>query len=451
MPDNNNVQSRTQDIMDSLEAITRLERQRASRLNPISFIRPTEMPEMPTFNTRTQRTITLGADPEFEIIDRNGTMINAGTTLNGGTSRQLGNDGSSATGEIRPSHGTAEDVYNSIDSLLTQAASILSRQNYNILSGAGVHVPLGGHVHFGGMGNSPSIEFIDSLNFLIAKPLRAISNISFREGRGYGRMSDHREQPHGFEYRSPCSWITHPHIAMGVLKIAQYVAKRHQMDLEPTTDIVYFTTWVKGQNEEDGKKVERFYKIIEKMRQNSYRLEDVKVFQAWRKIERPVIQLPAATTPINNDTNNTHTKTVFMWNTEDQGITAIKNAYLQYRQYNQPGRELTLLVSGAANSRSNEIVIFIPEELRQYFGRRFNGMKVLVWEHTHTIGLSLAMRADIPTNNIVDTLHELRRHLNRVVTNIPQPQAAPIPNSTSQIAKEALSNTIIEAIEAVVV
>ena len=171
--------------------------------------------------------ITMGADPEFEL-QLNGEHISASRYFSGGG--QVGTDGASSTGEIRPRPGTPEQVYENVRACLTRVARRLNGERHRITvhGGAGVHVPLGGHIHFGGPG-IPQDRVRSTLQDLwISERLNAYCSprsVRQRSSAGYGRMGNVRDQPHGWEYRAPCSWLAHPVLTRGALLIAFLIAQ----------------------------------------------------------------------------------------------------------------------------------------------------------------------------------------------------------------------------------
>jgi len=88
------------------------------------------------------------------------------------------------------------------------------------LDAAGNRYPCGGHIHFGGLPSEyvPS-ALIELLDDFIGRRTRKLNG----EARGgYGRPGDWRQQPHGFEYRTPPAAVfANPKIAEITLKLAR--------------------------------------------------------------------------------------------------------------------------------------------------------------------------------------------------------------------------------------
>lgn len=214
--------------------------------------------------------VMVGADPEFEVLNNSGAAIGASRYLSGGTSHSLGTDGDSSIGEIRPKPGSPERVFINIKNLLIQACKALP-SNFDIRGGSGITYPIGGHIHFSG--RSYSEDLLNKLEHFISVPLNSKSNNRFRLNHGYGGSRAVRNQPHGWEYRTPCSWLAHPDIAKGVLAIAWGLAQLNdaQLDQLHTHEQLYE---VLGYRAEFAKK---FYALLD----TSQTIESIKVFRAW--------------------------------------------------------------------------------------------------------------------------------------------------------------------------
>ena len=177
--------------------------------------------------------IKMGADPEFELRQGN-RHIHASNYFSG--NGQVGTDGASSTGEIRPRPGTPEQVAENVRACLIRVSRRLGRDaNYGgvvtVHGGAGVEVPLGGHIHFGGLGIPMERVRASLLDSWVSEPLNRYCSapaVRMRASAGYGRMGAVRDQPHGWEYRAPCSWLAHPVLTKGALLIAYLIAEPAQ-------------------------------------------------------------------------------------------------------------------------------------------------------------------------------------------------------------------------------
>lgn len=183
----------------------------------------------------------IGADPEFNIqlqnqrIDAARTIMLlfkdkmtrgvAGLQTEGG---ELGWDGHSATGEIRPNPSERpEEVVENIRKIFSVFAETTQLFELSTLSN---HAPIGGHVHLEidrkEAENYARMGFIHkkmaSFYFPILLGENAL-NLRLRIRQGYGKISDHRCQHIGgskytYEFRPPSAeWLTTPKVAYATL------------------------------------------------------------------------------------------------------------------------------------------------------------------------------------------------------------------------------------------
>ncbi|MEM4557770.1 MAG: hypothetical protein QW251_03145 [Desulfurococcaceae archaeon] len=170
--------------------------------------------------------ITLGTDPEFEILDKAGDYIPASKFFRG-LYRAIGTDGYEATGELRPSPSESpEGLVGEIASLLKELAEKI--QGQGVFSFAGRQLALGGHIHFGlpedGVFYIP--ELVKALDIYLGRHLLRC-NSEARRGSGYWHLSGYEEKPWGFEYRTPPAvYLAHPEWARIVFKLAKRVVER---------------------------------------------------------------------------------------------------------------------------------------------------------------------------------------------------------------------------------
>ena len=221
--------------------------------------------------------IKVGADPEFEVRTDTGNVVGAYSYFSGSTS-QVGLDGASSTGELRPRPGSPERVTSNIRKLITKVKNQLP-SNYNIGSGAGNRYPLGGHIHISG--RTVSEQLLDKFEIFITEPLKEKSNTNVRGN--YAQPRSWRRQPHGWEYRSPCSWLAHPVITRGALVIAYALCEMSDEDLEKITakeDLILALGIVRG----------RFAKEFWEFLETTTSLESIDVFRAWQLETTEVLQ-----------------------------------------------------------------------------------------------------------------------------------------------------------------
>ena len=175
--------------------------------------------------------ITLGCDPEFEIVevdpyDGNASILNA-TQFSESTSyasnylnKWVGIDGSGPQIEIRPDpYQDPVDLVNEIRSVL--GSTDFTHSSSHTLSIKGSHYPLGGHIHI--TGTECSSELISVLDATIGKMLLPLSGKArgsykvlgaYRTGKFHG----------GFEYRTPpASYLHTPRLAALVFKAVKEI------------------------------------------------------------------------------------------------------------------------------------------------------------------------------------------------------------------------------------
>ncbi len=254
--------------------------------------------------------ITIGADPEFDV-EVNDRPANAGEffriddeeygccedcedredyceedcdTLRDYRDREadnvfsdeIGCDGCTATGEIRPHYGNDwRELYKNVRDIIFRLKDTFG-DDAKFFAGSGKNTSTGGHIHIGGLGGQPSQELLNSLDALISRPLNSISDTSRRGD--YSEYGKWRSQHHGFEYRSPLSWLSSPKICKGALCVAYVLARK-----APVREITTAEKLLKICNKRERRVVERFYKEIENVQKKGLVLENVEVLQAWKR------------------------------------------------------------------------------------------------------------------------------------------------------------------------
>ena len=152
--------------------------------------------------------ITMGCDPEFELVE-DGYVRHASKRLGSDFDLrhpefgQFGLDGAGDQVEIRPEPGEAVDVIKNIRGLLGLFEAH-SMGEYTAAASSDQY-PCGGHIHIG-VRPRPSYEFFHSLTGVlddfIGRPTKGLNGVCRGKGE-YGTIHDWREQSHGMEYRTP--------------------------------------------------------------------------------------------------------------------------------------------------------------------------------------------------------------------------------------------------------
>lgn len=167
--------------------------------------------------------ITVGCDPEFELL-KDGEVINAEEEIDSDSMySQIGLDGAGDQVEIRPKPGSPIEVTQEIRKLVRKFY-----ENYKgfSLGSTGDEYPLGGHIHVGiGFEYWVPEGLIELLDDFVGRPTIKLSG----NARGsYNKLGQVRRQPHGFEYRStPANVFQNPAIACIVMKLVKNLTKKY--------------------------------------------------------------------------------------------------------------------------------------------------------------------------------------------------------------------------------
>lgn len=171
--------------------------------------------------------VTLGGDPEFEVINLDGDFVPAHEVISDpDRDSPVGLDGASSTGELRPDPSpTPEGLVENLRQCLKALTEDYLLEGY-VFSLKGKHVPLGGHVHFGfeeELSEQIIRRLCQALDDFVGIPLRGTNG----SARGsYDRLGAYELKRWGFEYRTPpATYLAHPEWARLVYKVAQGVVK----------------------------------------------------------------------------------------------------------------------------------------------------------------------------------------------------------------------------------
>lgn len=197
--------------------------------------------------------VTVGCDPEFLVLDQSGTRTQRFTISNSDMHGSIGSDHGSRVGELRPKPGTPKQV---VENIKAQIQWI--RDNHPSLvmiagGGEGFSDSIGGHIHIGGVRLTnhyssftrwnarrrgireiqldtinPDHKLIFALDYFIGRRMKKVPG-GKRGTRSYGKPSDIETKMHGFEYRTPPSWITDPVLAEATLVVAKAIVEMWQI------------------------------------------------------------------------------------------------------------------------------------------------------------------------------------------------------------------------------
>jgi hypothetical protein len=208
----------------------------------------------------------LGCDPEFNIMLKDNRipadrilqiLFNKESTSGQGykikNAGELGWDGHSATGEIRPSPAySPQKLVENIGELFT---AMTKKSKLLELSTNSDKAPIGGHLHFelpeNLIGKDTKIKNIHKKMALFYIPIMIgedLVNSRLRIKHGYGKLNDYATQQtrdgnnHTYEFRCPnAEWITTPKIAQATIAYLATVFNEtinHPENMKRTKDIM---------------------------------------------------------------------------------------------------------------------------------------------------------------------------------------------------------------------
>jgi hypothetical protein len=170
--------------------------------------------------------ITLGGDPEFEVVDpKSGEIIPATRVplfVEGGLSGPMGLDKEYPIAEFRPAPAYSPEEYAS--NFLTLVERV--REEGVLLCTKGDLYPLGGHIHIG----SPDDRIVKLLKDEVKNFVRVLDDYVGRillptsgKGRGgYYGLFAYKYKPYGWEYRTPpASYYADPQLVRIVYKLVK--------------------------------------------------------------------------------------------------------------------------------------------------------------------------------------------------------------------------------------
>lgn len=188
--------------------------------------------------------ITLGADPEFGILDSSGRLVppqNIERTFS--VTTPFGCDGCSSIGELRPQYGhnpreLTDNIRNILKTTMVKYPTLL---DYKLKAGGYVaDNGIGGHIHFGHTSLRDNEDLMLRLNTALNRTLAVLvcmiedrgEAFNRRVGTGYGSIEDraYNSQAWGMEYRVLPSWLTHPKECESILATSFVIASEFLND-----------------------------------------------------------------------------------------------------------------------------------------------------------------------------------------------------------------------------
>jgi len=177
---------------------------------------------------RPQIAVTIGADPEYELIDlTNNTVIRASGRIMSerhGAYGGIGLDGAGSQVELRPT--ASEDVDVVVNNLAELVKRFYVRHPNSQLGVAGHVFPLGGHIHVGvSRSYDPPKQLLSILDDFVGIPT---INLSGSRRAHYKKLSAVETKHWGFEYRTPPAIVfQNPEITRVVFKIVKNIVNKY--------------------------------------------------------------------------------------------------------------------------------------------------------------------------------------------------------------------------------
>jgi hypothetical protein len=180
---------------------------------------------------RLPEVLTVGADPEFEVVTHDDNFVEAHTLFgeNGCQPQtEIGYDGHSSTGELRPlPHRSPLGLTRNIKRLIRRLNGMRIMGDNKVWVGGGINVTTGGHIHFGMRGATQELK--DLMYDMVAEPVLAFQSERRRTGEqsnwARGQSGNLRDQPHGCEWRPLPSFIVNEEITAAVLSTTYAIVK----------------------------------------------------------------------------------------------------------------------------------------------------------------------------------------------------------------------------------
>ncbi|HCC33782.1 MAG TPA: hypothetical protein DEQ28_07810 [Clostridiales bacterium] len=185
------------------------------------------------------RPAVLGADPEFMLLRaRTGRMVPASAFFPrygfvGCDERAVWTPRRRrALAEIRPRpRSDPRELAEAIRGGLRRALRRASRRRVLGIAGNMPFrgFPTGGHIHFSGV--RLGSRLMRALDNYLALPLLMVENARTARlrRRRYGFLADWRTKRHGFEYRTPGSWLVSREVALGALCLAKLIGEDFEL------------------------------------------------------------------------------------------------------------------------------------------------------------------------------------------------------------------------------
>ncbi|MHA2044129.1 MAG: putative amidoligase domain-containing protein [Candidatus Thorarchaeota archaeon] len=211
------------------------------------------------YNTRGEA-LLIGCDPEFNVHDIMDERIHANQLFSTDPEAQIGCDGHSQTGELRPEPADCPlKLTDHIGELMFEIANTIGDDKKVTTGGGGNVDPLGHHLHFNKMVSNEELELLDLFVGAPALKIRGAKRMTTEfEALGHGAI---RRQPHGCEYRTPASSLV-PELTKALHTTAYCVIRKweslpegaeFEFDTDDNTSIPTLESYLELDTSPDGK------------------------------------------------------------------------------------------------------------------------------------------------------------------------------------------------------
>jgi len=278
--------------------------------------------------------LTVGCDPEFILINEQDSKehVSFSHTIEGvGT---IGRDHCGRVGELRPNSGTPQQVTTNIKKMFQWI-----KQNYptkKVVAGGGQNYSesIGGHIHIGGLefhgytsvtrwrsrrrsgryrsyGDNSEVQqnkynvdtmtdkqkLVYALDFFLGRRLKRVSGAQ-RGSKTYGKYGDIETKPHGFEYRTPPSWLTDPLLTESTLAVALRVVELWKV--KPTVFDIFIENRKRSARKRDfqmligveansaymQRQIKNYIRVIFS---KSYKMDNKNLLDLWTTTQKPIV------------------------------------------------------------------------------------------------------------------------------------------------------------------
>jgi len=161
---------------------------------------------------------TIGCDPEI-VTRLNGKFVPAHNYFKSNSS--FGLDGCESIAEVRPGYSESPiDLTSKIYQIIEYGHS--KQPDLEFIAGhfADDHA-LGGHIHFSIQPTPDIVDALDTVLYSLSNVIDDREQRSRREHCGYGKRRAYRNQPHGFEFRTPGSFLLSPSTTLVTFTLAK--------------------------------------------------------------------------------------------------------------------------------------------------------------------------------------------------------------------------------------